>query len=527
MTTDNEKREAVENGSTAAENGSTAAENGAQNNIKQDQKYLVKSALYNLVGTILKVVAPVMMIVVARVFDKAIFGVFVSTQLWVLTMSRVAVLGLDKGLHRHLPQNLVQGRPRYEGVMESAYRTILFAVIITVVGLFAAQLNLHELSSGLSMLSTAEISLYLLSVLPWSLLHIFAGASEGNRRPQYKMFINDFAVYTLAPVIALGIYFLGLADKLALPIGLLAANCLGVVAFYFVVKMQFPEMPWITKTKLPPGLLSYSLPLGFSEVVTSFLLRMDLWMVLALIGPEAAGVYAVMVTISNGLKTIRQSYNPILTPVVAGMDETRIKTDLKPVFSYCVSMVTLIQLAIGFFIVLFPEQTMMIAGKSFITEENPVAVLGILMIGNLINGMFGLAGPVINGLGRSKFMLLMNVVSLVVAVGLNYLLIPKFGIAGAAISSMGYQVLQCVWMNIYVHRMIGFFPYKLSLSVQGVWITGLVVLYIALNNASFGFAPGLVAKGFMYGAAILVILATFYFQGLAGQKAKLPKRKKK
>ena len=87
--------------------------------VQQDQKYLVKSAVYNLAGTLLKVLAPVLMIVVARVFDKALFGVFVSTQLWVLTLSRVSVLGLDKGLHRYLPQNLVQGRTRYEGVMES------------------------------------------------------------------------------------------------------------------------------------------------------------------------------------------------------------------------------------------------------------------------------------------------------------------------------------------------------------------------------------------------------------------------
>lgn len=505
-----------------------AENSNQQTSIQQDQKYLVKSALYNLVGTILKVVAPVLMIVTARVFDKALFGVFVSTQLWVLTMSRVAVLGLDKGLHRHLPQNLVQGRPRYEGVMESAYRSILFAGIITVVVLIAAQFDLQSLSSGLSMLSTAEISLFILSVVPWSLLHIFAGASEGNRHPQYKMFINDFAVYTLAPVVALVIYYAGVADKLALPIGLLAANCLGVLIFYFVIKRQFPEMPWVTKMKLPPGLLSYSLPLGFAEVVNSFLLRMDLWMVLAMIGPEAAGIYAVMVTISNGLKTIRQSYNPILTPVVAGMNEERIKTDLKPVFSYCVSMVTLIQLAIGFFIVLFPEQTMMIAGKSFITEENPVAVLGILMIGNLINGMFGLAGPVINGLGKSKFMLLMNIVSLVFAIGMNYLLIPRFGIAGAAISSMAYQILQCVWMNIYVYRMIKIFPYKASLSVQGLWIIALVALYVVLNSAgTVVFNPSLLVKGFIYGGALLLILGTFYFQGLAGQKTRLPKRKKK
>ena len=245
--------------------------------------------------------------------------------------------------------------------------------------------------------------------------------------------------------------------------------------------------------------------------VTSFLVRMDLWMVLALLGPEAAGIYAVMVTISNGLKTIRQSYNSILLPVVAGMSPERLKTDLTPVYSYCVSMVTLIQLAIGFFIVLFPEQTMMIAGKSFITEENPVAVLGILMIGNLINGMFGLAGPLINGLGRSKFMFFMNVVSLAVAISLNYLLIPRLGIAGAALSSMGYQVMQAVWLNIYVYRMLGFWPYKKSLWLQVIWIALITVLYVVLNT---GYNPSLLIKSFYYGIAIVLILATFYFQGI-------------
>lgn len=483
--------------------------------IKADQKYLVKSTFLNLLGTGLKIVAPLLMIVVARVFDKALFGVYVSTQLWVLTMSRVAVLGLDKGLHRHLPQNLVQGRDRYEGIMESVKRTVLFAAVLTAGVLVIAYFGLHRMSSGLAMLSSMEIAAYILSLVPWSVLHIFAGASEGNRQPQYKIFINDFAVSALAPVIGLVLYYASFPQSLALPVGLFVANCLGVVCYLFLIRKQFPEMPWRPKKPLSKDLLNYSLPLGFSEVVTSFLVRMDLWMVLALLGPEAAGIYAVMVTISNGLKTIRQSYNSILLPVVAGMSPERLKTDLTPVYSYCVSMVTLIQLAIGFFIVLFPEQTMMIAGKSFITEENPVAVLGILMIGNLINGMFGLAGPLINGLGRSKFMFFMNVVSLVVAITLNYLLIPRLGIAGAALSSMGYQVMQAVWLNIYVYRMLGFWPYKKSLWIQVIWIALITVLYVVLNT---GYNPSLLIKSFYYGIAIVLILSTFYFQGIRNKK---------
>ena len=78
--------------------------------IQNDQKFLLKSTAFNLIGTCLKVVGPVLTIVVARVFGKEIFGIYVSTQLFILTLCRIAVLGLDKGLHRHLPQNKVHNR---------------------------------------------------------------------------------------------------------------------------------------------------------------------------------------------------------------------------------------------------------------------------------------------------------------------------------------------------------------------------------------------------------------------------------
>lgn len=482
--------------------------------IQNDQRFLMKGTLFTFLGTALKVIGPVLTIVVARVFGKEIFGIYVSTQLFVLTLSRIAVLGLDKGLHRYLPQNIVHGRIKHEGIVESLWVVSFISIGITALFCLGSFFGLHTLSSGLAMLSAAEISLYVLSVLPYTMLLVFAAASEGNRRPQYKIFINDFAVMTLAPVIALVLHYAGFADKFALPTGFFVANILGVLVYIFLMKVQFPNIVWFVKKRIPKELLSFSLPLGFSEVVSSFLLRVDLWMVLALLGPESAGVYAVMVTISNGLKTIRQSYNPILQPVIAGMSEERLKTDLKPVFSYCVSMVTLIQLAIGFFIVMFPEETMMIAGKSFITDKNPVAVLGILIIGNLINGFFGLSGSVINGLGKSKFMFVMNVFSLCFALLMNWICIPPLGIAGAAISSMSYQIMQCLWMNIYLVKM-GYWPYRKSLWIQWIWVSLLIGVDVVFN---FVCAPTMAVKIAMYAVVILLIGATFWGQGLAGEK---------
>lgn len=479
--------------------------------VQTDQKFLVKGTLYSFLGTALKVIGPVLTIVVARVFGKALFGVYVSTQLLMLTISCIAVLGLDKGLHWYLPQNLVHGRPPYTGIMEAMRKAVAFAGIITVALLVFAVLGCQHFFSGLKTLSSLEITIYSLSLIPRVVLLVWGGASEGNRHPQYKIIINDFAVSALAPVIALGLYYCFGLWNTALPLGLTIANYMGAVAYFKIIRRQFPDMPWIPKARITKELWNYSLPIGFSEVVASFLMRADLWLVLALLGPADAGVYAVMVTISNGLKTIRQSYNPILLPVVAGMSEDRLKTDLKPVYTYCVSMLTLIQLVIGFFIIIFPKETLMIAGKAFVMDPE---VLGILLLGNLLNGMFGLSGSVINGLGKSRFMFFMNTVVLIVALASNAVLIPLLGIAGAALSTMLYQVVQSVWMNIYLVR-LGLWPYQKQLFVQGLWIFILILMYLFFN---LYFYPSIPVKIGIYALALLFLAGTFYFQGLAGSK---------
>lgn len=471
-----------------------------------DKKYLMQSSLFSVLGTIFKVAGPVLMIVVARVFDKEVFGIYVSVQLLMLMLSRVAVLGLDKGLHWFIPQNRLLGRPAYYGVSESMWRAVMMAICIFGLGVLASFFGLHKYSPSLSSLSVLDNALFFGALLPWAVIHVLSGASEGNRKPQYKIFVNDFAVATLAPLIALGLHFCGVGDH-ALPMGLFSANCVGAIMLAWLVAKQFPNMLWFPKNGVDPKLFRYALPLGFSEVVISLLLRMDLWMVLLFLGPGPAGVYALMVTISNGLRTISLSYAPILLPVVAGMSPERYGKDLKETYSYCVAMVTLIQLGIGFFIVLFPDEVLMIAGKSFVMNPE---VLGILLFGNLLNGFFGLSGTVINGMGNSRFMLKLNVVTLLFALGMNALLIPRFGLAGAALATASYQLLQCVWMNVYLVR-LGYWPYKATLFAQVLWIAALLVLYISVNSTlHFEFYQDVL----VFVAAVIGLLFTLWRQGL-------------
>jgi len=92
---------------------------------------------------------------------------------------------------------------------------------------------------------------------------------------------------------------------------------------------------------------------------------------------------------------------------------------------------------------------------------------------------------VLNGMGKSKFLLKLNVYSLILAVSMNLLLIPKFGLVGAAISTLSFQIFQGIWMNAELLKN-GIWPYRRGLWVQLAWAIALLVLFVLLNT---GFEP--------------------------------------
>ncbi|MCQ2088833.1 MAG: oligosaccharide flippase family protein [Fibrobacter sp.] len=435
------------------------------NKLEADSKYLKKSVVVNIIGTILKVCGPMLTILLARIFGPAEFGVFVSTQTLLLTISRSATLGLDKGLYWYLPQNKLQGRPAYEGIMGSFWISIAVALLCTLV-IFVG---------SFTPLISKELPWYALSLVFYAACYVLSNTSESNRKPQNAIFINSFLVAVLAPASSIAMHFMGIPH--ALPLGLLVGQLGGFAVHFTLVRRQFPEMPLNPIFRVSKELLIYSLPLGFNEFVSSFLIRSGLWMVMMFLGPEMAGAYGIMVTVSNALQTIRVGFTPILTPVIAGMERERLKTDLKPVYSYCVSMVTYIQLIIGFFIILFPGEILSIAGKDFIVQPE---TLGILLLVHLLAGFWGMAIVIMNGIGKSLYTLKMNIFSLAVALISGYFLVPSLGLVGAALSMLLYNVIAMIWNNAYLAKM-GLWPYSSKLISQIVWMLILIGFYVVLN----------------------------------------------
>ena len=463
------------------------------NELEVDKSFLKKSTLFNILGTALKICGPLLTIMLARIFGTGEFGIFVSTQGLLLTIAHASTLGLDIGLRWYLPQNKLRGRVAYCGIMESFWISVAISLFVTIVII---------LGSFTSLISD-ELPYYAISLVFYSGMYVLSNSSEGNRKPWISIFINDFVIAVMAPLVSIILHYLDIPH--ALPFGLLFGQVIGFTMHAKAVRKQFKDMPIIPSGLASKELVFYSVPLGLTVFVGNLLQRSTLWMVLFFLSPEASGVYALMMTLANGLQTIRNGFNPIITPVVSGMDENRLKTDLKPVYSYCISMATMIQVIIGFFIVLFPEEIMSIAGKSYVVQ--PMA-LGILLFFQLVVTFFGMVNTVIDGIGKSVINLKSSIIQLFTSVIVGLILIPPLGLLGAALSMLIYGIVSSVYCNVYLLKR-KLQPYSKKLWPELVWIALLLALYVLINAQLITLT--MVGKVVVYLSVLLVLGAQFLF----------------
>lgn len=463
------------------------------NELDVDKSFLKKSTLFNILGTVLKICGPLLTIMLARIFGAGEFGIFVSTQGLLLTIARASTLGLDIGLRWYMPQNKLHGRVAYSGIMESFWISVavsLFVTIVIILGSFTPFIS-------------DELPYYAISLVFYSGMYVLSSSSEGNRKPWISIFINDFIIAVMAPLVSIILHYLDIPH--ALPFGLLFGQVIGFTLHAKAVRKQFKKMPIVPQERISKELVLYSVPLGLTVLVGNLLQRSTLWMVLFFLGDEASGVYALMMTLANGLQTIRNGFNPIITPVVSGMEESRLKTDLKPVYSYCVSMATMIQVIIGFFIVLFPEEIMSIAGKSYVVQ--PMA-LGVLLFFQLVVTFFGMVNTVIDGIGKSVVNLKASVIQLLTSVVVGFILIPQLGLLGAALSMLIYGIVSSVYCNVYLLKR-KLQPYSSKLWIDIVWMVLLLTLYILINAQVVTLT--MVGKIVVYVCVLLLLGAQFLF----------------
>ncbi|MCB2200024.1 flippase [bacterium] len=230
----------------------------------------------------------------------------------------------------------------------------------------------------------------------------------------------------------------------------------GVVAMGYAVFQSRRYLPGHVRTAEPQFQVSVwlrsSLPILAVAGIQMINTRIDILMVGSLMGAESAGLYTVANRGAQLVLLVYFAVNAALAPTVASLWTEKNIERLQDVVRKATRVTFLGSLPIAFILIVGGRWFLLIFGEAFVAG---LPALIVLCLAQLVTVFFGAVGTVLMMTGHERQAAVGAAVSALLNIGLNLLLIPKFGMLGAAWALFTGQVVASLVMAVLVKAKVG------------------------------------------------------------------------
>lgn len=162
---------------------------------------------------------------------------------------------------------------------------------------------------------------------------------------------------------------------------------------------------------------------------------------------ENVGIYDIALRVASVTSFILYSINTIAAPKFSELYWSKNMEDLKKVVRLSSKLIFGFSFPVLLVFIFFPQFFMGIFGNEFIVGKY---ALVFLTIGQFVNASSGSVGIFLNMTGKQHIFRNIILTATFINVILNYLLIPKYGINGAAIATMISMSFWNIWAALYI-----------------------------------------------------------------------------
>jgi len=388
-------------------------------------------------------------LVVARLYGAKILGTFTLSYTVVQLVAIISLMGLDNLLVRMIATNKAKGD---FGSVKTAYKQILrLTALSSIFWTFCLVISASWIATHLFHKPeiTNSIRIIGFSLPPFVLMLIDSSAFRG-----YKNMIG-FAIFrALIPLIGAGIIAISIYANLELsPI-----VCFTISTFIVAIISYF-SWQWFSKLddvkSAPENKLKSILNDSFPMMLTGSIFFIFGWTDNLILGifrtQEEVGIYDTAFKIAAAAAIALFALNAIQAPTFAELHSKGEKQRLKNYVFNSTKLIFYITLPITLLILIFPEKILSIFGPEFKTAW---LALCIMAIGNFVNSITGSVGILLQMTGHQKQYNNIIISTAAASILLSLVLIPRFGIVGAAIASAAAKIIQNLASVIYTYRKI-------------------------------------------------------------------------
>lgn len=391
-----------------------------------DARSLGRGMLVNLLGAIPKVLYPILMVLVVRLYGKEVFGVYSLVEATVFLALYLVTFGLDKAILWWLPQQPATDERR-------GLRPVLIVVagaslLVTSALLVAGPVVLRESQSPLY---AGYLRIMGLALAPLALMQMLVHAALAKRSVGAQVVIREGVVSLSLVGAALALWYLG-ARGLGLALAFLLSNGIGCLLSAVWVGRLYRHSRWPAESPWPPRpILRFALPMGFTGLVASLMLRLDLYLVAIFTDAATVGVYAVVLQMGKAVRTAHVSFGNMVIGISSAIGARGDSARLRAGFSRAAVLMMLVLAPLAAFLVLFAPRIMPLFGPGFSVGAPAAAILCVAWA---FEGVLGLHGQFLIGRGQSRLCLLNMTITLAIEATLLCVLLPRLGLDGAVVS---------------------------------------------------------------------------------------------
>ena len=442
--------------------------------------------------------------VFARLLGADILGVFVLGWTVIFGVTIITTLGFEYSLVRFISKYQATGsRQETRAVYLMGMRYSIVAASVGAVILILARGPLAHRVFNEPRLESVLLWIAL-AVVPFSLMRVLSGALRGLKDVRSFIVGFDISFRVVRFALFIVLYYLGLRlyGIVAAAVG---ATVCSVAILLYLLRRRGPFLfdRSIVPARIPrKSIVMYSGAM-LADSFVGFAMQHSGRIVLGIFLVSAdVGVYNIAALIAMLISFVLLSFNTIFSPVISDL-YYRKRTDLLLPMLHSVTRWTIIMsLPIYLWILVAGETTLAVFGTEFVRGYDAMVLAAT---GVLIAVSTGPVGITLAMTGHQKWNVYNAIALAAIAIGLNVLLVPKMGIAGAGLAAGGAQALVNIARLVQVRAILKMSPYDRTTLKVGA--TAAIALALAVLTRRFVVIPSGVEWSLAVAVASVVVVA--------------------
>ena len=398
--------------------------------------------------------------ILARWVGVEYLGIYSLANAIMIIVEMFSKMGLETGVMRFISRlDIKTQKSEIKLVIQSALKmSIVFSLILSILLILFSSL-LVQLFNGSYLL---KITLIVFAcTIPFNVITlILAFSTQGFKLLKYKVIITQLFNPSVLLIVML-VSFNMISKEMAIILPIPITGIAGCFAMFFILKkLVVIDIKSIIKSKFNNDLLKYSIPLMLVSILQVLMHWMDILMLGYFTDATTVGLYHPAARTAGLLQALLLSFLSIYAPTISELDSKKKYKEIERIYKLVTRLLLTFSIPISTILILFPTKVLLIFGSEYMASST---VLILLTFGAFFQTIFGPAGPLLSMSGYTNLVFINSLIAFVLNFLLNFILIPNFGLIGAAVSTLITMVLLGIARTIEVKIIFNFSFFSMSL----------------------------------------------------------------